>query len=471
MHSMRNCMLLPITDNIGDAMAFKVYEEIENYLKSSLWCNYKASGDLISIFSKYRDKLDEHLSDPGVLKTVADKIESGSLIKVKMSGETGKVILEIKIYGENGLDIYLNEKTILNKADLYMINQTIKNWLILYEAVIPYDGKVLGVLGDQITFQAGNREKFKLGQSIVIKKLVRKKEHPLLQKIVAWETTEVARGEIRNISHSQGLATVRSYTRDQKVLKGDWVVIQEEESARGRGIRPDQFKEDEQYSFGRLGELDLSVDLSNFSAGVSRSSENIKMGGTIYGISVRTEAWVTREYFALGEFSKRVGSLEATSGSPELSKADVSTSTLKIGAGYKYLPLGFFYGPQINFFGGWTSYTYDIEDSEGDYLGDATISGFFIGIGGSMPLQKGLNIFAKGEFVPFSDFESEGGVYPGAKSSNSMIFEVGAKYQYNPLMKFFVSMEVDNNTAKFKSGLKELNYKDTLVKVGISYTY
>src|SRR5690606_11163688 len=100
----------------------------------------------------------------------------------KMSGSSDSVTLELKVYGEDGRDVYLSEKVLLTKVDLFLINQTIKNWLELYEAAIPYDGKILGVLGDQVTFKAGNRKDFKLGQTIEIKKLVRKKEHPLLQK-------------------------------------------------------------------------------------------------------------------------------------------------------------------------------------------------------------------------------------------------------------------------------------------------
>ena len=45
-----------------------------------------------------------------------------------------------------------DEKTILNKVDPYDINTALVSWLELYEVSIPYDGKVLGVLGDQLTF-------------------------------------------------------------------------------------------------------------------------------------------------------------------------------------------------------------------------------------------------------------------------------------------------------------------------------
>ena len=45
--SMRDCMLLPITDSAGNALGFKVYEELEEHLKDQKWCNYKSSAGLL----------------------------------------------------------------------------------------------------------------------------------------------------------------------------------------------------------------------------------------------------------------------------------------------------------------------------------------------------------------------------------------------------------------------------------------
>jgi hypothetical protein len=56
--------------------------------------------------------------------------------------------ISLDVIGENGEDVYFSEKTILNKVDAYAVNTVLVNWLELYETSIPYDGKVLGVLGE-----------------------------------------------------------------------------------------------------------------------------------------------------------------------------------------------------------------------------------------------------------------------------------------------------------------------------------
>ncbi len=151
-YSMRDCMLLPITDTAGNSLGYTVFEKVERQLKEQGWCEYKSSSEVIEIFSKYRDRLPEYLKNENVLKTVADRLQVGTLIRVEIKYEVDKLEVSLDIIGENGKDIYMSEKTIINSMDADLATNTINNWLELYEATIPYDGKVIGVLGDQVTF-------------------------------------------------------------------------------------------------------------------------------------------------------------------------------------------------------------------------------------------------------------------------------------------------------------------------------
>ena len=38
--SMRKCMILPITDTLGKSVGFRVYENLERYLREKKWCEY-----------------------------------------------------------------------------------------------------------------------------------------------------------------------------------------------------------------------------------------------------------------------------------------------------------------------------------------------------------------------------------------------------------------------------------------------
>lgn len=469
-YSMRRCVLLPITDTVSNAIGFKVYERVESYLKEANWCEYRTSADMLNVFSRYRENLKEHLNDPNVLKTVAKNIQSGTLIRINLENEADKVILKLDVIGENGTDIFLSEKMVLNKADINLIFTAIRNWLEIYEAAIPYDGRISGILGDQITFYNGKSDTLAIGEAFIVRRLKQKKQHPLLQKVVAWETEKIAEGTIHNVSAKQALGVIKVYYGKKTLRKGDWVKI--EKSANKKFLDEKNYPEMKSYQFGKLGTFSLTLDFSNSSVGTNTSGENKKLGGFIYGITAEVEAWITRNYFAVGEFSRKLGTLNKTTGNPDLDNASITSGKLKIAGGYKYLPMGFFFGPQVNLYGGYVRYSYNVETSSSDGLGETAISGIMLGAGGSIPIDKGLRIFAKGEILPFASFTDESNIFGTAKSNSSMMLEFGGKYQYSPTLRLIGAVEIINNSTKFKSvSISELNYKDTLFKIGGSITF
>lgn len=467
--SMRDCMLLPITDSAGNALAFKVYEKLEDHLKDQKWCKYKSSADLLGIFSRYRDRLKSHLQDPAVLKTVATRLRAGTLIRIDLEFEVNSIHLSMEVIGENGEDVYFKENEMIKNADADKIFATVKNWLELYEASIPYDGQVLGVLGDQVTFNLPENKKYGIGQGFKIKRLIKKTKHRLLKTVVEWDALVIARGKIFNISKDQALGVIKVYTANKKIKAGDWIKL--EKYNLNKVLDDKKYPDSNKYQFGKLGVVSINMNLSSSSVGTSPSGGSIKNSGFTYGIGVNTEAWVTRNYFVIGEFSRSVGNLKKSSGSPTLETASITSGVLKIGGGFKYLPMGFFYGPQVNLYGGYANYSYNVESSTDDGFGENSISGFFLGIGGSMPLQKRFRIVGKGEIIPYSGFEDSSNTFGSVKSSGSMYFKVGASYQYNRSMTIDGGFEVINNSARFKSGITQVNYRNSVFKIGLTFVY
>ena len=128
--SMRRCMILPVKDNVGGAIGFKVFEDVERYLRDSDWCYYTSNSEILNILANYKKNLDQVLENPRVLKIISEKTNTGSLIKVKVENEVKGVNVEIEVIGKNGEDIYFKESTRLNTEEHKVISQTIKNWLV-----------------------------------------------------------------------------------------------------------------------------------------------------------------------------------------------------------------------------------------------------------------------------------------------------------------------------------------------------
>lgn len=466
--SMHKCTLLPITDSVDGAISYKVFTDIENQLQNSDWCEYTSNSNLISIFDKYRNNLKLHLANPKVVKVVAERLNVGTIVRIDITSEVGKVDLSMDIIGENGEDIYLNERIKLNSDNIELITRTIKNWLNIYEKNIPYDGKISGILGDQLTFNVGKQQKIKVGNDFIIKRPLRKKRHPLLKQIVEWETEILAKGKIFSVSEDQALAMVKIYTKDKKLQTGDWVHVDKKSGNFENSIKYPEIKKDE---FGKLGLLTVTLDLnsSRFTSNVSSNAK--EASGFILGFNLLGEMWITRNYFGMVEVARRFGNLSPKVGAFAKDDIGVNIGKTKFLAGYKYLPMGYFYGPQIDGYLGLSTYKYGPDKSLSDGLGEAEFSGYTLGIKASVPVHKDIRFLVKVEMLMFSDYEDISGVTGGSSNTSTMEIEIGARYAFNHLFSLDLYVERLSSKATFGGNVSEVQYQDTILKGGATLKF
>lgn len=466
--SMRRCSLLPVTDSVGGAIGFKVFEELEEDLKISNWCSYVSNAEMINVFSRYRENLPQYLKTKEVIKTVAEKLKVGSLLLLNLKNEIDGVEVELTIFGENGEDVYFNEKTLINTDEVEKISQLVGNWLEMYARMIPYEALVTGVLGDQLTMDADKALPVKNGQKFTIRRMVRKKKHPLLKKIVDWEAQSIAIGNVFNVSDNQVLGMVSQYKTGKKVATGDWVRFEKEVV---EVLNDPSLGEKEDETPGSLGVLSVALFGSSSSVNTTTPGGSQRLSGNLFGIDFRAEGWITRQYFAAVEIERTLGTLRKSSGAPAKSSVSSNNGAFKLTGGYKYLPIGFFYGPQIDVYGGYANYSYDLDVSTADGLGKNNITGFVLGTRANIPLNREYRIFAQAEFIPFPSFKEDDKLFGSAKSVSSLDLEIGVKYQFTTRMTIDGSFETSSRKAKFSGDYKELAYKDNRLKFGASFNF
>ncbi len=467
--SMRRCTLLPVTDSVGGAIGYKVFEELEKNLKQSHWCTYVSNAGLIGIFSKYRENLAQHLKEKDVLKTVSEKLKVGSLLRVNIISELNSVEVQLEVNGEDGEDIYFSEKSVLKSDDVQVISQTVLNWLDVYSKMIPYDAKINGILGDQITLDVGKGYPIRVGQEFVVKRPTQKKKHPLLKKIVDWEADILAEGKVFNISENQALGMVKVYKSEKKLSAGDWVRL---EPMKQDFLEVEKIEEKQKEEPGTLGVLSLSLFTSSASVDNSTPTGSNRMSGYLFGFDFRGEGWLTRQYFGILEVSRSIGQLTKASGSPEKSSLNSSFGKFKLLGGYKYLPIGFFYGPQVDVYGGWANYLFDLDYSANDGFGQANISGIVLGVAANVPINREYRFMVRADFIPFPTFKDEDSIYGPNDSTSAMNLEVGLKYQFTPNMTLDGGLETLSAKGRFNSSFKEISYHDNIkLKFGASFNY
>lgn len=465
--SMRRCTLLPVTDSVGGAVGFKVFELVEKDLKKSDWCTFISNSSLIGVFSRYRDNLPQHLKNKEVLKTVAQKLKVGSVIRLALVNEIDSVELQMEIYGENGEDILFSDVAALDTTDVNEIKDTVASWLNTYAKTIPYHGVLTGVLGDQVTIEVAKNPVAKPGQKFDVSRETSKKKHPLLKKVVDWKTRDLAEGIIVNVSDTQAVGQIKNYKSNQKLEVGDWVrllPIKEE-------VLPHKSIDNKKEEPGKLGILSVAIFGTSSSVDTATPNGNKGLSGNLLGLDFRVEGWITRQYFASLEVVRTIGNLKKSSGSPEKDKVNANNGIFKLTGGYKYLPIGFFYGPQIDLYAGYARHTFDLDSSPGDGFGTNNISGILFGVAANIPLNREYKLFFQGEFIPFPSFNDEDDIFGNAKNVSAMELEFGVKYNYTPRMSIDASIETLSRKAKTKGQISEVSYKDNLLKLGVSFNF
>lgn len=468
--SMRRCMLLPINDSVGGAVGFPIYEEIEYYLKNSPWCYYRSNSEIIDILANYRNNLKSHLENKDVLKLLAEKTRAGALVRINLESHIEGIQVEMKVFGENGEDIYFSEKAVLEKDDTVVVSRTIKNWLDQYEKVIPYDGRIIGVLGDQFTLDIGKEYGLLNNTKINIIRPIQKKRHPLLKEVVEWETEEVGEGEIFHVIDLQSQARATTY-RGQKRLKiNDWIVLKEQ----GEDVEETKapFEEDGNYNFGKIGKLGIGLILGSSSDTISSSNENItKIGGLTLGIDLDLELWLTRKYWIGIDIGQKFSSYKPQEGNVGFESNSVSLGAYKFKVGYKYLPLGFFYGPQVDFYTGYARYSYGLDTARDDGFSAVSFKGLMLGTKGSIPFLNKYRAYMEIDFIFSPTFREEVRIYGEDDSSSSFHIGLGAIYDYTPTMSFHGGLDFTNNKANFVNPIKELKLKESTATLGAIFTF
>lgn len=465
--TMRRCLLLPISDELNNSIGFKVFEKLEKYLRDSNWCYYRPNSEILNILNKYRQNLQEHLNNPQVLETISEKTKSGSLIRIMIKPNQSGVNLKISIFGNNGSDLYFNETTTLKEIDIELISQALINWLNEYQKQIPYDGLVQVIIGDQVSIDAGADNGLFQGTNFKVKRPTRKKAHPLLKEIVDYETTEVATGTVFHSNSTLAQGKIKGLSKNERVQPGDWII---KEAVQEQEIYTDNKKENNHGAFGKLGEASVGVSLNSVSTTVTNSGSVKKLSGPGLGVYFGSELWVTRIFWSSIYLDKALANLKQSEGSFSNSSYTAGPSTFKLKFGYKYLPLGFFYGPQLDVAIGYGRFGFNHDNSTQDGITSFSYKGPLFSIRGNVPLKGLFRIGAGLDVLISPSYSEEMVIYGESESTSSYDLMFFTKYNYSGSITIDGELLLHSSSADFPNQ-KKISNKRAALKVGATFSF
>ena len=226
----------------------------------------------------------------------------------------------------------------------------------------------------------------------------------------------------------------------------------------------------EKEEFGKLGTLGLFLNIGNGSVIKSGTSEQ-SMTGMLAGADLEAELWATRNTWIGLDFGKKFGKYSKDQGTFSQDSNSTSNSVTRIKLGYKYLPMGFFYGPQVDAYFGYASYDYGLSTNTTDGYTDVTFSGVLLGARGSVPLVESIRMYLGFDFLLTSSFQEKIQVLGSDESSSNYHVEFGGQYQFGPNISFSGGLSFLSNKASFTGTTKEEQFKDLSAKIGTIFTF
>ncbi len=462
-------MLLPILDQGEGKTAFNIFKDVENYLKNSDWCFYKSNSDILNILQDFRKNLNKGLRNKEVLKLVAEKTRAGSLIRIHIENLVSGIKLNLDVIGSSGEDVYFRKKEDINIRNTIDIIQTIKQWLSMYAQEIPYDGHVTGVLGDQFTIDIGNSYGFSQGDEIIVKRLLSKRQHPLFKEVIDWSNEVIAKGKIIHSTQTQSQGKIFQYDSKKKIQIGDWINIVRQKK---KDNIDNLYLKNNDYKFGRLGYLQILLSLGQGLAQANKDGKTTKkINGFNFGADVKTELWVVRNIFTSLTLGKNFGNYKKRTEKTQNNSLEESHFSFVVG--YKYLPLGFFYGPQVNSYIGYAINTYSFDAQEKDGFTEFLFKGFLLGVQGDIPLSTNVrgSIELGLIFRPNFEEDEDIDIYGKSSSSSHTFIALGGDYAYTPNFALKMLLGTSTSEAKFLTPSRLIKIQKTFFRLGTVYNF
>jgi|GEM_PF-4378950 len=473
-NNVRQMALLPITGNASQEIKFEVFSALEEYFKNANWCYYRFNAEVAKLLEEHRDNLGEYLQKKEVLSVIGQKLQAGSLVRISLDRLPTTLEISFDILsGEEGETLFFSQKLSLPWEEKDRLKTEILRFPNQYKLEIPYIGLVSKVIGNSLTITAGQDFGVLKGKKIKLIRPIKKVSHPLLKSVVSFETTSLAMAEIvearNNISVAKIFYTFEKNENAQilrnSVQVGDWAIMEATET--GEYISSPQ--ESDTFQTGHLGRAKVMPALatvsstSNTASGVSKTLSGTSLGGELTG-----EFWITRHWIAEITFKTQMAKL--TSEDKQLNNA-WSYSKISLGGGYRYLPFGHFYGPQIDFLLNYSRSRFSFVQEASLSLNPYILSGLGVGFMANIPFRKVFRPFFKLEYLLFSSFAEENGAFGAVNSKSALEIAFGLFYRLNEKFLLVGEIQFYRALVEGKSSAKKWSFQSSQFKIGAAFDF
>jgi hypothetical protein len=311
-------------------------------------------------------------------------------------------------------------------------------------STVPFQGQVTGRDQNSVTVSLGGKKKVKPGDILIIATLDEVKRHPLLKTIVDWKLNPTGKLKVEQVDDAMTFCKVieeeegRGIARYQKIIQVQSgatfpvaVPLSSEHPSESSPIR-----QESEGDSPKLGWFAASMPVGSYSRQNNDPTVPVTLsgGGLALGGKGEGQIWLTRQWFAELALGYSFWSLSQHSSqtgvdTPVSQNGGVSGSlfTMRLGFGYSYLLTGNVLGPKGWIKAGYKSSSYNLPVDTSELTGPTSVTSFYMGLGGELPIQKKFGLQANFNFRLLSS-ASQQGLNSDTSGSSDVDFFVGGYY-------------------------------------------
>ncbi|MEW6056431.1 MAG: hypothetical protein AB1540_07435 [Bdellovibrionota bacterium] len=419
------------------------------------------------VAQSYREVFDRNQR----FELVNSKEEANATVQTKIDKKATGIDLEISLFiPSTGETFSTDRATVPAGTEGKETGITVKGLLKTVLKRIPFYGTVTGREGTELTFDIGSAHGLRPGDIVQISRIDQIKRHPLLKAIVDVQLVAVGNAAIEQTEDTISFGRVYTEITGEQIRKFYKVTAieghlpdEKKASPQDPGLLEANEKDDQDKP--HIGFLGLGVLMSSFASSTSQSSTQVggarTFSGSAFnpGFQLNGEVWLTKNWFVDLLFGASTMSFRQIDTSiepaPQGTGVGSSNRAFSINAGYKYLPTGSIYGPQVYLKLGYYNFSFGTTAEAASLLSSKTYSALNLGIGGSLPVERSnkWGVLLNLNVLLFPSLEEDAAFRSGTNSSASGVnFFVGGYHYLSNRLSVRAGFQFDSYSADFEEG-------------------
>ncbi len=481
--------VLRSTDNVDGIFTESVASAYQDYFSRQTRFIVQSLEEAERVFRRSKLPYAQLVGDPQVLKTIARSTRTETFLRTKIKKEGRQYLFQLEWLHAPEIaliaqDSFTLEEPVIGQGEPKLpkisdLNAESRKSLDRLFRKVPWIAQVTGRDRDTVTVNLGRQSGVRAGDLLQVATLDEVKKHPLLNAVVEWKLTPIAKLEVEEIEESIVFCKIleeeqgREVSRFQKITQS----FQAPAVRRSTEEGPENDPSVETDPMPHVGWLAGGLWIGGFSrqfSSLNNAAAGRSGGGLLIGPKAESQIWWTSEWFTelqMGYGFYSYSQDYTTTGQPTgVASASGGAFAFKGGFGYSYLVNNTVFGPRAWVKLGYQSLSYSLPASASESTASIGFKGLYLGVGGDLPIRDHWGVILNVDFGLLTGASEAGNASGVSQGATTVSFFTGAYYRLSPQITLRGGFDLYSSSSDF-AGSNSINHKIIAFSPAILYYF